>query len=159
MAATCGESDEESKAPSVFVDCHVHWWDTKVYPNPNLVRRAGTWRIITHCKPHHAMLTWQGDIVATIPSYSASDYRADLSTATRYRVAGAVHVEAVVGQQDGGYELDPLAETEFVCKLATSTEAPPDVVIVPYVHLGRSNCSEMLHKQVRSTCVLLKNIG
>jgi hypothetical protein len=61
-------------------------------------------------------------------------------------VRSAVHVETCVGQVEGGYPLDPVAETRFV---AESMAGEPlwggrPYAIVPFVHLARPDAEAVM---------------
>lgn len=108
-------------------DPHFHLWNVHERPNENL--GDGT-------KNH-------------LPIYQAEDYAQDMNTlpAPLKRVSG-VHVETVVGQMDGGFPLDAIEETQWVCNQLSPTESQYPFGIVGYVHLARnrSHTEEMLAK-------------
>jgi predicted TIM-barrel fold metal-dependent hydrolase len=106
-------------------DPHFHFWDHSVLPNVNL-----------------------GDIVEKVPAYTPSLYAADMAAAG-LNVVSAVHVEAIVGQMEGGAKLDPVAETRWVVEHLTAHkaavgEAAPNTHLVPYVHLARDDAAELI---------------
>ena len=55
---------------------------------------------------------------------------------------GLVHVEAIVGQKPGGFELDPVAETRTVVAQAPQLGGRK-LTIVPFVHLGREDAESV----------------
>jgi predicted TIM-barrel fold metal-dependent hydrolase len=108
-----------------IVDPHFHFWSKEEFYNANL-----------------------DGIYATFPSYLSSEYLADIGS---MKVVGAVHVEAVVGQKDGGSVVDPVAETRLVVRESAKVGFP--VRIVVYVNLARSDASDVIaqHKQAAGT--------
>ncbi|KAA0165545.1 hypothetical protein FNF31_01890 [Cafeteria roenbergensis] len=120
MAAAAG-----AKAPALatLCDSHFHLWDTKATPNPNL-----------------------GTVPSGFQTYLGARYASDLEP---IRLAGCVHVETCVGQSDGGFRLDPFAETEFVHSQCAALGVPfkivafvnlsePDAEVAVKKHLSRS---------------------
>jgi predicted TIM-barrel fold metal-dependent hydrolase len=105
-----------------IIDPHFHFWDTVSSPNPNL-----------------------GGIVAVYPQYLGKTYKDDIG---KLNFVGAVHVEAIVGQVEGGYVLDTVAATKF--EVAQGKDTGLKVGIVPYVHLGREDAAQVIaqHKSV-----------
>jgi predicted TIM-barrel fold metal-dependent hydrolase len=97
-------------------DPHFHLWNTHERPNPNL-----------------------GDAVQTdLPVYLAADYAHDTSQLPApLKLASAVHVETIVGQMEGGFPLDSVAETKWVCEQLAAMEAQLPFAVVAYVHLAR----------------------
>jgi predicted TIM-barrel fold metal-dependent hydrolase len=95
-------------------DPHFHLWNIHERPNPNL----GT------------------AVEESLPVYLAADYARDLAQLPApLRHTASVHVETVVGQMEGGFVVDPLAETRFVVEQMSTAEHP--VGIVAYVHLDQ----------------------
>ena len=80
-------------------------------------------------------------IYTTIPSYLSSDYSGDISAGS-INVVGAVHVEAIVGQKDGGVVLDPIAETRIVVREAGKLGFP--IRVVAYVNLARPDAAAVI---------------
>jgi predicted TIM-barrel fold metal-dependent hydrolase len=105
-------------------DPHFHFWDHSALPNANL-----------------------GDITKSIPAYTPSTYTED-AAAAGLKIASAVHVEAIVGQSEGGVKLDPLAETRWVVEQLASAAAAgmasPKTHLAPYVHLARADAAELI---------------
>jgi predicted TIM-barrel fold metal-dependent hydrolase len=98
-------------------DPHFHLWHIHDRPNLNL-----------------------GEAVANdLPIYLAEDYAKDMDglPAPLKRVSG-VHVETVVGQMDGGFKLDAVEETAWVCKQLAPSESEYPFAVVGHVHLARS---------------------
>jgi predicted TIM-barrel fold metal-dependent hydrolase len=98
------------------------FWDAVSTPNPNL-----------------------GGIVDVYPQYLGKTYKDDLG---KLNFVGAVHVETIVGQVEGGYVLDTVGATKF--EVAQGKETGFKVGIVPYIHLGREDAAEVIaqHKAV-----------
>jgi hypothetical protein len=93
-------------------------WDAKTTPNPNL-----------------------GGIADTVLGvYTGATFKTDIGDLP---FKSAVHVEAIVGQVDGGYKLDVVGETKWVMENAKML-APIKVGIVPFVHLGRDDAAETI---------------
>jgi predicted TIM-barrel fold metal-dependent hydrolase len=90
------------------IDPHFHCWTSKI-PNANL-----------------------GDITSAIPEYNPTTYSEDARTAKEFDVQRLVHVEAIVGQKEGGVVLDTVGETRHVCGLDT---AGRQIHLVVYVNL------------------------
>ena len=53
-----------------------------------------------------------------------------------------MHVEAIVGQKDGGVVVDPVAETRVVAREAANLPFPVRAVV--YVNLTRPNVAEVI---------------
>lgn len=108
-------------------DPHFHLWNNKERLNLNL-----------------------GDAVQTnLPIYLAEDYAQDMATLPEplKRVSG-VHVETVVGQMEGGFPLDTVEETTWVCNQLTPTEPHYPFAIVGHVNLAKDiTYSESLLQQ------------
>ena len=97
-------------------DPHFHLWDISERPNKNL--GEGT---------NHAL-----------PTYHAEDYAGDMSTLPDpLELASVVHVETVVGQMEGGFPLDTVEETTWVCDQLSPGEEDLPFGVVGYVHLAR----------------------
>jgi len=95
-------------------DPHFHLWDVNTRPNPNLGDPA-----------QHPL-----------PVYLAGDYLADMAQLPDpLRIVSSVHVETIVGQMDGGFVMDTVGETKFVCEQMADTNHP--IGIAAYVHLAR----------------------
>lgn len=77
--------------PLQIVDPHFHMWSLISRPNANL-----------------------GDMVEKLPHYDAAAYAAE-AAAAGLALAGAVHVETIVGQCAAGPALDAVGETAWVC--------------------------------------------
>jgi len=109
--------------PIAITDPHFHVWDVATSPNPNL-----------------------GGITSEFPTWTVSDYR---KQAGELNVKGLVHVEAIVGQKQGGFVLDPVAETRAVASQASQLACGQKLVIVPFVHLGRDDAADVIaaHKK------------
>jgi predicted TIM-barrel fold metal-dependent hydrolase len=103
-------------APLRVCDPHFHLWNLHERPNPNL----GT------------------AVAEQLPAYLAADYLEEMGRLpVPLELSSSVHVETVVGQMDGGFALDPVAETRWVCEQMESTGHPFGVVA--YVHLARDS--------------------
>ena len=97
-----------------IIDPHFHLWDLGQSPNPNL----------------------GPDVERDLPVYHAADYLRDMGRLPAPLELGAsVHVETVVGQMEGGFRVDEVAETRFVCEQMGPTGHP--FGIVAYIHLAR----------------------
>ena len=97
-----------------IIDPHFHLWDLNVRPNPNL----------------------GPDVERDLPAYHAADYMGDMSALPApLELKASVHVETIVGQMEGGFPLDEVAETRFVRDQMAPTGHP--FAIVPYAHLAR----------------------
>lgn len=97
-------------------DPHFHLWNNKERLNLNL-----------------------GDAVQeNLPIYLAEDYAQDMDTLPEplKRVSG-VHVETVVGQMEGGFPLDTVEETTWVCDQLAPTESQYPFAIVGHVNLAK----------------------
>jgi predicted TIM-barrel fold metal-dependent hydrolase len=99
------------------VDPHFHFWSKSEIYNANL-----------------------DGIYALFPSYLSQEYLGDASGA----VVGAVHVEAIVGQKDGGSVADPIAETRVVVRESSKLGFPSRVVV--YVNLSKPDAAEVIEK-------------
>ena len=96
------------------IDPHFHLWDLGERPNPNL----------------------GPDVERDLPVYHAADYLRDMGRLPpSLELAASVHVETVVGQMEGGFPLDEVAETRFVRDQMEPTGRP--FAIVAYAHLAR----------------------
>jgi predicted TIM-barrel fold metal-dependent hydrolase len=97
-------------------DPHFHLWNNKERLNLNLGE----------------------SVQKNLPIYIAKDYAQDMDTlpAPLKRVSG-VHVETVVGQMEGGFPLDTVEETTWVCKQLAPTESQYPFAIVGHVHLAK----------------------
>ena len=97
-------------------DPHFHLWDIRERPNPNLGEGTNQ----------------------TLPAYHAEDYARDMNTLPEpLKLTSAVHVETVVGQMAGGFSLDTVEETTWVCNQLGSGEGILPFGVVGYVHLAR----------------------
>ena len=97
-----------------IIDPHFHLWDLGVRPNPNL----------------------GPDVERDLPVYHAGDYLRDMGQLPApLELEASVHVETVVGQMEGGFAVDEVAETRFVCDQMAPTGHP--FGIVAYAHLAR----------------------
>ncbi len=97
-----------------IIDPHFHLWDLGEGANPNL----------------------GPDVERDRPVYLAGDYLRDMGRLPApLELAASVHVETVVGQMEGGFPLDEVAETRFVCDQVGPTGHP--FAIVAYAHLAR----------------------
>ncbi len=97
-----------------IIDPHFHLWDLDLWPNPNL----------------------GPDVERDLPVYHAGDYLRDMGRLPApLELAASVHVETVVGQMEGGFRVDEVAETRFVCDQMEPTGHP--FGIVAYIHLAR----------------------
>ncbi|HAA74899.1 TPA: hypothetical protein DCE37_07270 [Candidatus Latescibacteria bacterium] len=95
-------------------DPHFHLWNVNERPNPNLGDNA-----------QHPL-----------PVYLASDYLEDMaSLPDPLHIVSSLHVETVVGQTPGGFAIDTVGETRFVCDQMNDTGHP--IGIVAFVHLAR----------------------
>jgi predicted TIM-barrel fold metal-dependent hydrolase len=95
-------------------DPHFHLWDIAQRPNPNL----------------------GGGDQHPLPTYLAPDYLEDMAQLPApLEIVSSVHVETIVGQKEGGYVLDTVGETQFVCDQMADTGHP--IGIAAYVHLAR----------------------
>lgn len=97
-------------------DPHFHLWNIHERPNPNL-----------------------GQMVEDrLPVYLGADYLREMGQLPApLRLAAGVHVETVVGQKEGGFPLDSLDETEWVCAQLEPTEAVLPFRVVAYDHLAQ----------------------
>ena len=120
-----------SAAPPPFAICdpHFHVWDTRAAPNPNL-----------------------GACGTALPVYAIADYVAE-ATAGGLTLDSAVHVETMVGQVDGGFKLDAVAETGRVSAdfASPSWWGGRPAAIVPFVHLGRDDAAAVLDAHVAAS--------
>ena len=97
-------------------DPHFHLWDISERPNLNLGEGTNQ----------------------DLPSYRAEDYARDMSTLPGgLDLSSVVHVETVVGQMEGGFPLDTVEETTWVCNQLAPGEANLPFGVVGYVHLAR----------------------
>lgn len=95
-------------------DPHFHLWDLPRRPNPNL----------------------GAAVERDLPRCLAADYLGRMGRLPApLELTGCVHVETVVGQVAGGYQLDSVEETRFVRAQMEPTGVPFGVVA--YVHLVR----------------------
>jgi len=100
--------------PIPVCDPHFHLWDIHERPNPNL----------------------GAAVEQNLPVYLASDYLDEMRRLPPpLKLASSVHVETIVGQREGGYVLDTIGETRWVCGQMGPTDHPTG--IVAYVHLAR----------------------
>ena len=92
---------EQIETSIAVCDPHFHMWDVGERPNPNL-----------------------GDPSEQLPTYQAADYFSDMSQLpSPLHLVSGVHVETVVGQQEGSETPDTVEETKWVC--AQLKEAAP----------------------------------
>ncbi len=105
-----------------IVDPHFHFWSKDEFYNANL-----------------------DGIYSLFPTYVASNYLGDSSGVN---VVGAVHIEAVVGQKDGGSVVDPVAETRIVRRESEKLGFPVRAVV--YVNLARADAADIIsrHKEI-----------
>ena len=97
-----------------IIDPHFHLWDLGERANPNL----------------------GPDVERDRPVYLAGDYLRHMGRLPApLELEACVHVETVVGQMEGGFPLDEVAETRFVRDQMAPTGQP--FAIVPYAHLAR----------------------
>ena len=97
-----------------LIDPHFHLWDLGERANPNL----------------------GPDVERDRPVYHVGDYLRDMGRLPApLELEASVHVETVVGQMEGGFPLDEVAETRFVRDQMAPTGHP--FAIVPYAHLAR----------------------
>lgn len=97
-------------------DPHFHLWDIRDRPNPNLGEGTNQ----------------------ALPAYRAEDYARDMNTLPEpLKLTSAVHVETVVGQMVGGFPLDTVEETAWVCNQLEPDEENLSFGVVAYVHLAR----------------------
>ncbi|MFT5367148.1 MAG: putative TIM-barrel fold metal-dependent hydrolase [Candidatus Latescibacterota bacterium] len=113
-------------------DPHFHLWNIHERPNLNL-----------------------GDAVQNnLPIYLAEDYAQDMDTlpAPLKRVSG-VHVETVVGQMEGGFPLDTVEETTWVCNQLTPSESQYPFAIVGHVNLAQDTAQSeaLLHQHIEAS--------
>ncbi|MEE2659041.1 MAG: amidohydrolase family protein [Candidatus Latescibacterota bacterium] len=109
-------------------DPHFHLWNIHERPNPNL----------------------GGAVKEHLSVYLAHDYVADMAELpTGLELASSVHVETVVGQMEGGFVLDEIAETRFVCEQMDAVGHR--FAIVPYVHMAQSveHTAEILDRHAK----------
>jgi len=100
--------------PLQVCDPHFHLWDLNQRPNPNL----GT------------------AVEESLPAYLAADYLEEMGRLPApLELSSSIHVETVVGQKEGGFVLDTVGETRWVCEQMEPTGHPFGVVA--YVHLTR----------------------
>lgn len=71
---------------------------------------------------------------------------ASRGSSARSSQAGCVHVETCVGQCEGGFRLDPVAETEFVHAQCTALRVP--FKIVAFVNLSDVNAEVAVKKHL-----------
>ena len=124
---TNDSGETQAVHPMPMCDPHFHMWDIPRRPNPNLGEAAAE----------------------RLPTYLASDYARDLGElpAPLQRVS-RVHVETIVGQMEGGFALDSVDETRWVCAQLEPTAAECPFAVVAYMHLARDPAeSERLLQQ------------
>ena len=81
--------------PLQVCDPHFHLWDLNQRPNPNL----GT------------------AVEESLPAYLAADYLEEMGRLPApLELSSSIHVETVVGQMEGGFVLDTVGETRWVCE-------------------------------------------
>lgn len=73
--------------------------------------------------------------------YTGERFKKECST---INLVSAVHVETVVGQKPGGFEIDTVAETKYVVEQSKAL-APIPIGIVAYVHLARADYKSILN--------------
>lgn len=124
-----------------IVDPHFHFWVSGVLDQ--LVNFKSSTHPMSLLRQSEAELFNDNikGIYETIPTYLASEYAGDATSRGRGLV-GAVHVEAVVGQKDGGVVVDPVAETRVVAREAANLPFPVRAVV--YVNLTRPNVAEVI---------------
>jgi len=121
-------------------DPHFHLWDTASTPNPNLGGIVDA--------PHPT-----NPSAPKLGIYLAETFLADVSTLP---FVAALHVEAVVGQQPGGYVLDTVAETSFVSKeaarsLLTSAGGPlKKFGIVAFAQLSQDDADDIISRHEKA---------
>jgi predicted TIM-barrel fold metal-dependent hydrolase len=104
-----GQNTANSADAMDLCDPHFHLWDVPNRPNPNLGMSS---------------------------TYLASDYQRDMAhLPTQLRLVSGLHVETVVGQIQGGFPIDTVDETRWVCSQLEPVGRPFGVVA--YVHLAR----------------------
>ena len=74
----------------------------------------------------------------------AANFSNDIKAVADFEFVGAVHVEAVVGQKDGGVVIDPIAETHIVVREASKLSFP--VRAVAYVNLTRPDAAAVIRE-------------
>ena len=95
-------------------DPHFHLWDITGRPNPNL----GI------------------EVNKRLPAYLSKDYFTDMNGLPKpLKCVSGVHVETIVGQMEGGFRLDPVEETSWVCNQLELRTKPGLFGIVSYMHL------------------------
>lgn len=97
-------------------DPHFHLWDIKERPNLNLGEGTNQ----------------------AFPAYRAENYVEDMATLPEpLKLTSSVHVETVIGQMEGGFPLDTVEETTWVCNQMAPGEERMPFGVVGYVHLAR----------------------
>jgi len=97
-------------------DPHFHLWNIHERPNPNLGEGVNK----------------------SLPVYEAGDYVRDMrNLPVPLNLTSGVHVETVVGQMLGGFPLETVEETTWLCHQLSPGEASFPFGIVGYVHLAR----------------------
>jgi predicted TIM-barrel fold metal-dependent hydrolase len=112
--------ENQSETPIPLCDPHFHMWDLPRRPNPNL----------------------GPDTAAHLPTYLALDYARDMGELPApLKLVSGVHVETLVGQMEGGFPLDTVDETRWVCAELEPTAAERQFGVVAYVHLARDTAA------------------
>ncbi len=107
---------EQIETSIAVCDPHFHMWDVGERPNPNL-----------------------GDASEQLPTYQAADYFSDMSQLpSPLHLVSGVHVETVVGQQEGSETPDTVEETKWVCAQLKEAAPKRPFGVVAYVHLARA---------------------
>ena len=79
------------------------------------------------------------------PQYTPDNYFNDFSC---LNLSAFVHVEATVGQCEGGYILDTVKETLYVMEEFKKRGKGKSMGICPFLHLGRRDAMEILKKHM-----------
>ena len=97
-------------------DPHFHLWNIHERPNPNLGEGVNK----------------------SLPVNEVGDYARDMrNLPVPLNLTSGVHVETVVGQMLGGFPLETVEETTWLCNQLSPSEASFPFGIVGYVHLAR----------------------
>lgn len=104
--------------PVPICDPHFHVWDHPNIPNDNL-----------------------GSITIELPTYSAKRY---IEEAGSLDLRSAVHVETVVGQTEGGFKIDTVAETKEVMRQAPDFGTGRKLAVSAFVHLGQDDAASVI---------------
>ena len=129
----------QSAPPIPLCDPHFHMWDLPRRPNPNL----------------------GPDTARHLPTYLATDYARDMDTLPApLQLVSGVHVETLVGQMEGGFPLDTVDETRWVCAQLEPTAGQRPFGVVAYLHLARdtSAAEQLLRQHIETSSGRLRGV-